>query len=143
MRFGGDDTCFLYNLTQNLRFDTLRPASTTGDDIPVYTSTSLAHPEQLDGFSNLSNDQEDQYDEDEEDSEINESVEVQSCPEDETSGVGGGRSKAMQNSSKARRMFKKKKSGAKRQQQMSFAEVDPSKLQLSFGETEMIISVRY
>lgn len=39
MRFGGDETCFLFNLTQNLRFDTLRGADS--GDIPVYTSTSL------------------------------------------------------------------------------------------------------
>jgi hypothetical protein len=24
MRFGGDETCFLFNLTQNLRFDSLK-----------------------------------------------------------------------------------------------------------------------
>jgi hypothetical protein len=39
MRFGGDDTCFLFNLTQNLRFDTIKVSnvSASGVDIPVYT----------------------------------------------------------------------------------------------------------
>jgi hypothetical protein len=30
MRFGGDETCFLFNLTQNLRFDTLKHSELNG-----------------------------------------------------------------------------------------------------------------
>ncbi len=41
MRVGGDDTCFLFNLTQNLRFDTLSKSHefNGGMDLPVYTNT--------------------------------------------------------------------------------------------------------
>lgn len=45
IRSGGDDSCFLFNITSNLRFDTLKleqiALSGGAIDIPVFTSTRL------------------------------------------------------------------------------------------------------
>ena len=41
MKSGGDDSCFLFNLTQNLRFDTMRTVDISGREMPVYTSALL------------------------------------------------------------------------------------------------------
>ena len=52
MRFGGDDTCFIFNLTQNLRFDTLKGVenASQGVEVPVYSHTTLLRdPLNLDG----------------------------------------------------------------------------------------------
>ena len=51
MKSGGDESCFLFNITQNLRFDTLRSADIAARDLPVFTSTMLANGEESDADS--------------------------------------------------------------------------------------------
>lgn len=41
MRYGGDETCFLFNLTQNMRFDTLNRNNDMSGDIPIYAMTTI------------------------------------------------------------------------------------------------------
>ncbi len=73
MRFGGDDTCFLFNLTQNLRFDTLKHSDLAdqGVEIPVYAATTMAYDEDM---SNPSDENEDEDQDDENESNEEESV---------------------------------------------------------------------
>jgi len=51
MKSGGDESCFLFNVTQNLRFDTLRSPDIAARDLPVFTSTVLASGEVSDADS--------------------------------------------------------------------------------------------
>ena len=51
MKSGGDESCFLFNITQNLRFDTLRSADIAARDLPVFTSTEPANGEESDADS--------------------------------------------------------------------------------------------
>jgi len=43
MKFGGDESCFLFNLSQNLRFDTLKNSDFSARDLPVFSSTVIAN----------------------------------------------------------------------------------------------------
>jgi hypothetical protein len=58
MKSGGDESCFLFNVTQNLRFDTLRSADIAARDLPVFTSTVLASGEVSDADSEEAPDKE-------------------------------------------------------------------------------------
>lgn len=40
MRYGGDETCFLFNLTQNMRFDTIKNSQEIHGDMPIYAMTT-------------------------------------------------------------------------------------------------------
>lgn len=51
MRFGGDDTCFLFNLTQNMRFDTLKNTQDLQGDAVVYAQTTTAFDDEEEDMS--------------------------------------------------------------------------------------------
>ncbi len=54
MRYGGDETCFLFNLTQNMRFDTLKNQQDLPGDIPIYAMTTTQGLVDEEDISNLS-----------------------------------------------------------------------------------------
>jgi|LauGreDrversion4_2_1035121.scaffolds.fasta_scaffold924597_1 hypothetical protein len=64
MRFGGDDTCFLFNLTHNLRFDSIKNGlSAQGVDIMVYAATTMAYEGDLSNISEEGDEIEEEEDE--------------------------------------------------------------------------------
>lgn len=52
MRYGGDESCFLFNLTQNMRFDTLKNQQDLPGDIPIYAMTTTQGFDDEDDLSN-------------------------------------------------------------------------------------------
>ena len=54
MRSGGDESCLLFNLTQNMRFDTLKNSQDLPGDIPIYAMTTAQGLDDDEDFSNLS-----------------------------------------------------------------------------------------
>ena len=131
MRYGGDETCFLFNLTQNMRFDTLKNQQDLPGDIPIYAMTTTQGLENEEDISNLSEtdnniDGGSPSEQDESNSDEDEDIERNS----RDSGEGAKK--------KYKKNMLKNNVGRKR----GLSGVNNKTPQLSFGRTDLVISVR-